>query len=119
MNTKYQRKEMKKENKNHVNIARYARKKTQLKKNKYWASKVTKEDEHWQFDVIGPIATSEDGYRYILSQIDLFSRYVHLVPLKSKSQQEVRKAVEKILNESYTKPKKITSDIGLKFKIQK
>jgi hypothetical protein len=33
-------------------------------------------------DTIGPLPKSDDGYKYILTLIDSFSRFVHLIPLK-------------------------------------
>jgi len=36
------------------------------------------------------------GYKYLLNVIDLFSKYVYSIPLKSKSQHEVANAFEKL-----------------------
>jgi transposase InsO family protein len=33
-------------------------------------------------DTIGPLPKSEDGYKYILTLIDTFSRFLHVLPLK-------------------------------------
>jgi hypothetical protein len=41
----------------------------------------------WECDllVVPELARYNDSYRYILSTIDVFSKYLHLVPLKSKT----------------------------------
>ena len=44
-------------------------------------------------DLVGPISPSISQYRYILTLMDGFSRYVKTVPLRTKTAQEVAEAV--------------------------
>ena len=44
-------------------------------------------------DLIGPLP-NEEGYRYCLTALDLFSRYLYLVPLRNKTAEEVASAFE-------------------------
>ena len=43
-------------------------------------------------DLVGPISPSISQYRYILTLMDGFSRYVKTVPLRTKTAQEVAEA---------------------------
>lgn len=63
----------------------------------------------WQADlcVLLSIAKENDGYSYLLTVIDNFSRYVFVRPLKTKTGVEVAKAFESIIVESKTPPKKL------------
>jgi hypothetical protein len=45
---------------------------------------------HIQIDLIGPLPES-DGNRYILIAVDVFSSYVHLTALKTKSHEQLSK----------------------------
>jgi hypothetical protein len=53
----------------------------------------------WQFDliIVTNLARYNDPYRYILSAIDVYSKYLHLVPLKSKTGEAVAEAFGSIL----------------------
>ena len=55
-----------------------------------------------------------DGYKYLLVVIDIFSRYGWVQPLKDKSSNEVVKAFDKILTEG-RKPKHLCTDAGREF----
>ncbi|VDI72560.1 Hypothetical predicted protein [Mytilus galloprovincialis] len=55
-----------------------------------------------------------DGIRFLLVAVDLFSRFAWVVPLKDKTGKEVEKALAIILDE--VSPKKIRSDAGTEFK---
>ena len=54
-----------------------------------------------------------DGVRYLLAVIDIFSKYGWLVPLKDKSGKSVAAAFRKIQTER--KPKLVWVDKGLEF----
>jgi transposase InsO family protein len=61
----------------------------------------------WQSDVLDlqSFAKHNNNYRYVLSVIDVFSKYLHLVPLKRKTGSVVAKALGSILRDSpYMKP---------------
>ena len=55
-------------------------------------------------------AKFNDGVRYLLMVIDLFSKYGWIVPLKSKTGVEVARAFSKIFKER--KPEKLWVDKG-------
>src|SRR5271156_4692837 len=56
-----------------------------------------------------------DGYRYLLTVIDLFSRYAWTRPLKTKGAAEVNLAFRNILTQDRRKPKKLQTDKGREF----
>ena len=45
--------------------------------------------EKLNIDLVGPLPTTPDGYRYVLTMQDNFSRHVSAVPLKTKEAVEV------------------------------
>ena len=53
--------------------------------------------------------------RYLLCAIDLFSKYVFVVPLKDKKGSTIVNAFQSILNNSKRKPNKIWVDQGSDF----
>jgi hypothetical protein len=73
-------------------------------------------DHQWQADLADMQAEAphNNGFKYILVVIDVFSRYAWAEPLKSKSPRDVKPAFIKIFNEG-RKPFKIQSDQGLEF----
>ena len=77
---------------------------------------VHKIDEQWQADLVEmiPYSIHNDGHKYILMVIDVFSKYAWGVPLKSKSPEDVKHAFLKIF-QSGRKPKKIQTDDGMEF----
>ena len=58
-------------------------------------------DEIWAADLIGMQAFSKDdnGIKYLLIVIDIFSKFVWIIPLKRKIGQEVANAFSRILKE--------------------
>ena len=73
-------------------------------------------DELWQMDLadMQSHAAENDGYRYLLVCIDVFSKYVWVIPLKTKTGPDLVMAFKKIL-ESGRKPQKIQTDEGTEF----
>lgn len=73
-------------------------------------------DEQWQADLaeMQDIASKNNGYRYILTVIDIFSRYAWARPLKSKRGEEVAAAFRDIFREGRI-PKRIQTDQGREF----
>ena len=61
-----------------------------------------------------PIAADNDGYRYLLVCIDVFSKFVWVIPLKNKTGPALVKAF-KIILESGREPQKIQTDQGTEF----
>lgn len=75
-------------------------------------------NERWQMDliVLKSLKSENDGNKYILTIIDLFSKFAWAVPLKSKKQDKVADALEDIILTSGRKPKILQSDNGPEFK---
>ena len=72
-------------------------------------------NEIWAVDVIDMQAFSEDnnGIKYLLTVIDIFSKFVWIIPIKRKTGQEVANAFSRILKER--RPSKMWVDKGLEF----
>ena len=73
-------------------------------------------DKQWQMDLADMQSLKEynDGYRYLLVCIDVFSKYSWLVPIKSKTGPALVEALKIILS-SGRKPEKIMTDQGTEF----
>lgn len=77
-------------------------------------------DAQWQSDlvVLNNLAEFNDGYVYILTCIDVFSRFAWAVPLKTKTGREIIAAFQSIFNSSGRKPQKLQTDKGnIKYEI--
>lgn len=75
-------------------------------------------DAQWQADLadMQNIAKHNDGYRYLLTVIDVLSRYAWAVPIKSKRGDEVIRALKKIITTSGRYPKYyLQTDQGTEF----
>lgn len=70
--------------------------------------------DHIHIDIVGPLPTI-DGYAYILTMIDRFSRWVEAVPLREISAQTVVRAFFDAWISRYGAPKVLTSDQGAQF----
>ena len=55
------------------------------------------------------------GIRYLLCAIDLFSKYVFVIPLKDKKATTIANAFQKVLNNSKRNSNKIWVDQGSEF----
>ena len=65
--------------------------------------------DSWEADLVDveALAKHNDGHRYLLTVIDVFTKYLHIVPLKSKTAKAVIEAFESVLNDDkYMKPLK-------------
>ena len=73
-------------------------------------------DHQFQIDLVDmrSVSAKNGGYTYILTCIDVFSKYAFAVPLKHKTGQEVAVALERIFQERV--PALMSSDKGLEFK---
>lgn len=76
-------------------------------------------DDIWGVDLVDMqnLSRDNDGYKYILMIIDVFSKYGWAVPLRTKTADEVSEALRCILLKN--RPKKIWSDKGNEFYNQK
>jgi hypothetical protein len=77
-------------------------------------------DDQWDVDLmdLSSLAKFNDGIHYILLVIDIFSKFVWLRSLRSKTGKEVAEAFQSIFSEGRI-PKYIRSDKGQEFKAQK
>lgn len=73
-------------------------------------------DDQWQTDLVDlrSLSSSNKGYNYLLVCIDVFSKYLWVIPLKTKHGKTLVTAFKKIL-ESGRKPVKLQSDKGTEF----
>ena len=73
-------------------------------------------DEEWQLYLadVQSLMQYNDGYRYLLVCIDVFSKYAWIVPVKSKTGPALVEAFKVILT-SGRKPEKIMTDQGTEF----
>ena len=81
---------------------------------KYYVSNI---DEQWQMDLADMILIQRqnNGYRYILTCIDILSRYAWARPLRTKQGLEVAQAIKDIFETSKRMPKRIQTDQGKEF----
>ena len=72
-------------------------------------------DYQWQADLVEmqPHARINNGYRYILTIIDIFSRYAWAQPMKNKTPQEVVRALKLVFR--HRKPLYFQTDQGKEF----
>lgn len=84
--------------------------------------RVTHIDEEWQADLteMQPYAKENRGYRYLLTCIDVLSKYAWVVPIKSKTSTDVTDAFRAILQQKVNgetrRPSKLQTDNGSEFK---
>lgn len=71
----------------------------------------------WQADLVEMqhYARENDGYRYILTIIDVFSRFAYAKALKTKSGYEVSEAMKTIFRENNISPLFLQTDLGKEF----
>jgi hypothetical protein len=74
-------------------------------------------DDIWQADLadMNNLKEANRGYRFILTIVDVVSRYAFARPLKTKQGAEVSKAFESVFQESGRQPHKIQTDQGKEF----
>ena len=58
---------------------------------------------------------SNSGYRYLLTVIDVFSKYAWIVPLKTKTGKEVAMAFQKLFSSTNTPTSRLWTDKGTEF----
>lgn len=73
-------------------------------------------DETWQADLVdmSAYAGNNNGYKYLLTVIDIFSKFAWAVPIKRKNAKDVTDAMESILRAGRV-PKKLHVDRGKEF----
>lgn len=72
-------------------------------------------DDIWSSDLMDKqnLSKHNKGYKYILTIIDVFSKFAYAIPLKSKSSKEIMEAFTKLFFSR--KPKKLWTDQGSEF----
>jgi exodeoxyribonuclease III len=71
---------------------------------------------HWAaFDIIGPLPETEEGYKYVLTVIDHFSRYPLAIPIASRRQDAVVHALHRHLVCVFGPPMLLLSDLEKSF----
>jgi transposase InsO family protein len=84
----------------------------------YLKVKVFEKDEIWSADLVQmpkDVMGRNGTYRYILTVIDLYTRYGWAIPLQTKTGLETRGAFEMIFKESGRRPQKLWTDQGKEF----
>ena len=66
-------------------------------------------------DILGPITTTKDGYKYILLIVDSFSKWPEAFPLKTQEATEIANVLYKEIFTRYGAPRTIISDRGKNF----
>ena len=96
-------------------LATYQLHKPISKKHSYRKTMVSYIDQQWQADLVDMQKLEKDnnGYRFILTVIDIFSRYAWALPVKSKRGVDIRDSFKIIFKEA--KPEKIQFDEGKEF----
>lgn len=81
---------------------------------KYYVNSI---DDQWQMDLadMNQLQSQNRNHRYILTVIDILSRYGFARPLKTKTGNEVAAAIESIFTESGRVPKRVQTDQGKEF----
>ncbi len=74
---------------------------------------LSKSHDQIGIDLIDMSNNEFNGYKWILTGIDLFSKKAYAVPMKNKENRNVNVAIKKVINESH--PKSIRSDNGSEF----
>ena len=73
-------------------------------------------DQQWQTDLVdlGSLQKFNQGYRYLLTCIDILSKYAWAIPLKQKRGEDIVNAFKSIF--TTRKPKSLQSDSGSEYK---
>ena len=72
----------------------------------------TNPNELWQFDILdlSRYAKKNEGIRYILACVDVFTRKAYVEPMKQKNAQNVEEAFESIVKKAKVQPESLLSD---------
>lgn len=92
-------------------LHKYAKKR--FERNKVLVSGI---DEQWQMDLVDlqSLSKQNNGYKFLLTCIDVFSKFAWAIPIKNKTSGSIIEAFDKILLSKRT-PQKIQTDAGTEF----
>lgn len=93
-------------------LHRSARKRYPMRK--YYVNTI---DDQWQMDLADmvQVQSKNQGFRYILTCVDILSRFAWARPLKTKAGKDVATAIKDIFTTSGRMPKRIQTDEGREF----
>ena len=76
----------------------------------------TQANDIWTADLVdmSPYSRSNSGYKYLLTVIDVFSKYGWIVPLKTKTDKEVGMAFQGLFTDN-APPSRLWTDRGTEF----
>ena len=75
-------------------------------------------NEQWQIDLadLQSLAKWNKGYKYLITVIDVFSKFAWAEPIKSKSGQQVKQGLERLWKRAHPrKPLRVQTDAGTEF----
>lgn len=75
-------------------------------------------DEQWQIDLadLKSLAKWNKGYQYLITVIDVLSKFAWAEPIKSKGGEQVKQGLERIWKRAYPRqPLRVQSDLGKEF----
>lgn len=77
-------------------------------------------DHQWQADLIdvGNLKKANNGFVFLLTCIDVLSKFAWVIPLKNKSGRSIIAGFEHIFQQGQRKPKKLHTDKGTEFRNQ-
>lgn len=73
---------------------------------------------HLHIDIVGPLTTSEHGYRYLLTMIDRTTRWPEAIPIQEITSEKVSKVVYEAWITRFGCPQTLTTDQGRQFESQ-
>ena len=92
---------------------------TRQARRKFPRSRVVVEgiDSQWDIDLMDMVslAKDNDGYKYVLVTIDVFSRFTHCQPIQTKSGADIKAALQNMLT-GPRQPRMVRSDRGMEFR---
>ena len=74
-------------------------------------------DNTWTADLVDiqPYSRWNKGYKYLLTVLDVFSKYAWVAPIKDKKGETITNAFSGIINKSKRKPAYLWTDKGTEF----
>jgi len=90
----------------------YKESKSKFKRNRIYVSYI---NEQWEIDLLdySSLSRFNNGVKYLITIIDVFSKYLYVIPIKNKSMKEVTSKFDSLFKTVH--PTKIRSDRGKEF----